>query len=89
MKNKNIICELRVIIDKEISSKIHDRWILSKYITFNIPSPDIVSGGQYSEVKKSDSSFPFENLWNKGLDIITGWNLIEKSIQQYQRIRIF
>jgi len=89
MKNQQIECELRVITDKAISSKIHDRWILSKYINFNIPSPDVVMRGQYSEVKKTDSSFPFDELWNKGVNIITNWSSIEKSIQEYQSKRRF
>ena len=89
INNHGIECELRIITDKEISSKIHDRWILSKYVNFNIPSPDVVLRGQYSEIKRTNSSFPFDNLWNKGLDIITNWNVIEKSIKEYQSKRIF
>jgi len=87
MNNQGVDCELRVITDKGISSKIHDRWILSKYVNFNIPSPDVVSRGQYSEVKKTEVSFPFDDMWNKGYDIIARWNDIERSIKEYQMNR--
>jgi len=87
MNNQDVDCELRVIVDKGISSKIHDRWILSKYVNFNIPSPDVVSRGQYSEVKKTEVSFPFDDLWNKGNDIISRWQDIERSVKEYQMTR--
>jgi hypothetical protein len=80
-KNENIECELRVITDRSRASKIHDRWILSKNANFNIPSPDVVARGQYSEVKKTNNSLPFTDMWENSLDIISDWTEIEKIIQ--------
>jgi hypothetical protein len=65
MKNNQTFCELRVIVDSKLKSSIHDRWIVSKNNSFNIPSPDVVARGQYSEVKKTDNTPPFDDWWNK------------------------
>ena len=80
-KDDNIECEMRIIADNSLASEIHDRWILSKNASFNIPSPDIVARGQCSEVKKTNNTLPFEDMWKNSLDIITDWNEIEKLIQ--------
>jgi hypothetical protein len=77
MRNKGISCELRVITNSKLKSQIHDRWIISKYKCFNIPSPDIIARGQYSEITKTDNRPPFEKWWDESLDIITNWDKIE------------
>ncbi|QLH08562.1 GmrSD restriction endonuclease domain-containing protein [Candidatus Nitrosotenuis sp. DW1] len=79
LKNKNVICELRVITDSKLKSSIHDRWILSKNNCYNIPSADTVARGQYSEIKATENKPPFEDWWTKSLDIINDWNEIQKS----------
>ncbi len=79
MKNKGVICELRVITDSKLKSSIHDRWILSKNSCFNIPSPDTVARGQYSEIKATENRPPFDDWWARSLDIINNWNEIQKS----------
>jgi hypothetical protein len=66
-----------------VASKIHDRWILSKNASFNIPSPDVVARGQYSEVKKTNNTLPFEDMWKNSLDIISDWTKIDKIIQDH------
>ena len=81
MKNKGVICDLRVIIDPRLKSQIHDRWIISKNQCFNIPSPDTVARGQYSEIKKTENRPPFEEWWQNSEDIITEWNVIKNFIQ--------
>ncbi len=78
MKNNQVTCELRVITDSKLKSSIHDRWIISKNNSFNIPSPDTIARGQYSEIKSTENRPPFEEWWNKSLDIIANWNDIEK-----------
>jgi hypothetical protein len=79
MKNNEVNCELRVITDHKLSSNIHDRWIISKTKCFNIPSPDIVARGQYSEVKNTENRPHFEKWWDNSLDIVSNWNDIEKA----------
>lgn len=76
MENKGVNCELRVIIDSKLKSSIHDRWILSKNKNFNIPSPDIISRGQYSEIKETKNKPPFDDWWSNSKDIINEWNSI-------------
>jgi hypothetical protein len=78
MKNDNIVCELRVITDSKLKSSIHDRWMLSKNSCFNIPSPDTVARGQYSEIKLTENRPPFDDWWTRSHDIINDWNEIQK-----------
>ena len=80
LKSKNITCELKVIIDKKIISSIHDRWIISKNVCYNVPSTDTILRGQYSEIKKTSNKPPFLNWWKKSRNIITDWNEITKHI---------
>jgi len=80
MKNKGVSCELRVITDRNSKSQIHDRWIISKYKSFNIPSPDTIARGQYSEIKETGNKPPFEEWWQESKDIITDWNIIKDLI---------
>ena len=81
MKNKGISCELRVIIDPRLKSQIHDRWIISKDICFNIPSADIVARGQYSEIKETSNTLPFDEWWENSKDITTEWHIIKNFIK--------
>jgi len=76
MKKIGIMTELRVITDRELEKSIHDRWILSKNVNFNIPSPDIVKQGQWSEIKETISKLPFNEWWDSSKDIIHDWNTI-------------
>lgn len=84
MDNDKIDCKMRVIVENAQSSNIHDRWLISKNNCFNIPSPDIVARGQYSEVKSTENRPPFELWWNASLDILTQWDQIQKKMQEYQ-----
>jgi len=84
MKNNEVGCELRVITDNNLSSSIHDRWIISKNNCFNIPSPDIIARGQYSEVKNTENRPPFEKWWDNSLDIVSNWNDIEKAQKSFK-----
>lgn len=60
LKKKNVNCELRVM-NNVLGSNIHDRWIISKDSSFNIPSPDVIARGQFSEVKSTSNRPPFED----------------------------
>jgi len=42
LKNDGVQCELRVIIDNKLKANIHDRWIISKNLCYNMPSTDTV-----------------------------------------------
>ena len=82
LKNKNIKAELRVIVDNKIYQSFHDRWIISKNICYNIPSPDVIARGQFSEIKETQNKPPFETWWDSSKDIITDWNEIKKAIER-------
>jgi len=81
MEKNNIKCDFKVM-NKNDESQIHDRWIITLDNCFNIPSPDVIARGQYSEIKETVSRPPFENWWRKGLDIIKEWNKVEKLIEK-------
>jgi hypothetical protein len=73
LKKKNVNCELKIMNNK-LGSSIHDRWIITKDSNFNIPSPDFIARGQFSEVKSTSNRPPFEKWWDDSLDIITKWD---------------
>ena len=60
LKNDGVECELRVIIDNKLNADIHDRWIISENLCYNMPSTDTVARGQYSEVKRTAKFPPFD-----------------------------
>ena len=68
-KNNGIKCDLRFITDKNLKADIHDRWIISKDLCYNIPSTDTVMRGQYSEVKRTTNFPPFNDWWRKSKDV--------------------
>lgn len=81
METRKIKSQLRVICDKQLLSDIHDRWIVSKNICFNIPPVDTIFKGQYSEMKKTSNRPLFGEWWGKGLDIVEDWIDISKNIE--------
>lgn len=75
LKNNGVQCELRVI-DNKLGADIHDRWIISENLCYNMPSTDTVARGQYSEVKRTKNFPPFNEWWDKS-----------KNLEDTQRIR--
>ncbi len=67
--NNGVQCELRVITDNKLNADIHDRWIISENLCYNMPSTDTVARGQYSEVKRTTNFPPFNEWWDKSKDI--------------------
>lgn len=65
LKSDGVKCELRVIIDNKLKSDIHDRWIISENLCYNMPSTDTVARGQYSEVKRTANFPPFDEWWKR------------------------
>jgi len=55
--------------DKKLNADIHDRWIVSKNLCYNMPSTDTVARGQYSEVIETGNYPPFDKWWRKSRDI--------------------
>ena len=65
LKNDGMKCELRVISDNKLNADIHDRWIISENLCYNMPSTDTIARGQYSEVKRTANLPPFDEWWEK------------------------
>ncbi len=63
LKNYGVQCELRAIVDNKLKADIHDRWIISENLCYNMPSTDTVARGQYSEVKRTANIPPFDEWW--------------------------
>jgi len=78
MNNLGIKVEMKVIVDNEIKSKIHDRWIITDGKNYNIPSTDTIARGQYSEIKETKGEVPFDEWWDESLDVIDQWPKIER-----------
>jgi len=76
LSKEGILLEVRVITDKKISDSIHDRYLITKGHVYNIPSPDVVERGQFSDIKEVSSSLPFSDWWSRSLDIIDDWSRI-------------
>jgi hypothetical protein len=81
LKSEGVDCQMRVIVDREIKTEIHDRYVISRNVTFNVPSVDTAEIGQFSEIKKSTISLPFDRWWSNSLDIFSQWNEIRNSQQ--------
>ncbi len=69
LKSYGVECELRVIIDNKLNANIHDRWIISENMCYNMPSTDTIARGQYSEVKRTANFPPFDEWWGKSKDV--------------------
>lgn len=82
LKGEGIDCQMRVILDRDVKKEIHDRYVISRSITFNVPSVDTAEIGQFSEIKTSTIALPFDRWWSRSLDILTQWNEIRKSQEQ-------
>jgi len=85
MNSLNINCELRVINSKKIEKLDHDRFIISKYNAYNVPSLDTVLRGQLSEISLSNNreilKKIFEDMWKETIDIISDWENIKNRIR--------
>ena len=81
MKNKKINTNFRIITDNSIAD-IHDRWLISKNICFNLPSINTIDRGQFSEIKVTENMPPFDEWWKKSKDIVNDWSEIEKKLQK-------
>jgi hypothetical protein len=68
-KSDKVKLEIRGIVDKKVGSDIHDRWIISEGLCYNVPSTDTVARGQYTEVKQSNNFPPFNKWWRKSKEI--------------------
>ncbi len=80
MENKGIKLEMRVICDKNILQKIHDRWIISKNRCFKVPPINSIYQNQYSEINTTVNKPPFNDWWKNGYDILKKWSEIEREL---------
>lgn len=80
MKTRQINAKLKIICDKAVLHGIHDRWIISEKLCFNVPPINSIFQGQYSEMKDTKNRPPFDEWWSKGLDIIKDWKEISNHI---------
>jgi len=74
---KKIRAECRVITTKDALKLIHDRWIISKNIQYNIPPIDTIFQGQWGEFKVTNIEIPFDEWWRIGVDIDTDFEKIQ------------
>ncbi|MDA0525798.1 hypothetical protein [Methanococcoides alaskense] len=79
MKNRGIDAECRVILDKGTFHDIHDRWIISKDLIYNVPPINSIYKGQFSEINITNKMPPFEKWWDSATELFSGWNHIQNS----------
>lgn len=75
---RGVKAELRAICNKEILNTIHDRWIISENVCYNLPPINTIYQGQYAEIKITKNVPPFDNWWSKSYDILVEWQEIQK-----------
>lgn len=80
MLKRGIKVELRVIYNKELLNIIHDRWIISENVCYNLPPINTIYQGQYAEIKLTKNIPPFENWWISSHDILLEWEEIKKHL---------
>jgi len=80
-QNKNIVVSMRVMCDSKLLGTTHHRYIISSNLTFDVPSPQQIVSGQMSTIKKVDLNIPFDDYWEKSLDIIDNWQDIKKFLK--------
>jgi len=68
-KRDGIKLELRIISDINLKANIHDRWIISEKLCYNMPSTDTIARGQYSEVKRTINFPPFNEWWENSTPV--------------------
>ncbi len=84
LKENGIELEVR-IMDKNVYGAIHDRYIVTKNHVFNIPSPDIIKRGQFSDITEVDKILPFAEWWDSGFDLIRDGERIQRIINENAR----
>jgi hypothetical protein len=72
--NYDINLEVRIICNKSISTSIHGRFIYTKNRQFQIPPLNSLLANQWDNIFHGGKTPPFEDLWKRGLDIISQWN---------------
>jgi hypothetical protein len=77
MGKYGIESKINVLVDQKIKSQIHDRWIISEHICYNVPSGDVIKRGQYSELKETENTIPFDEWWSMGISLIRDWSIIK------------
>lgn len=80
LKNKEIHIEFRIITKKQILNNVHDRWIITKSKTFNIPPINSILQGQVGEIIRTKENKDFEKWWAEGEDVISCWDKIRSSM---------
>lgn len=87
LKNKGISIELRILSDKNLLNQLHNRFLFSAGICYDLPSPDIISRGQISSITRVDGSkINFQKYWSKSLDILKKWNKISLLFSKSKKI---
>ena len=81
MLSKNIRSEWRVILDVATLGQIHDRFIISQQIVYNVPPVNSIFKGQLAEISLGSSSVPpqFEQFWAHGKEIQMAWGEIQQA----------
>lgn len=84
LTTRGINIEFRIICTSELLQSIHDRWIISENICFNVPPINSIYQGQYAEIIETTTIPPFQDWWKEGMDLLKDWHNISRIIQSKQ-----
>lgn len=88
LSQKDICAELRVIADPSFKS-VHGRYLYSKdgqdvEIRFQLPPLNSLKANQWDTIFTNVQIVPpFDQLWEKGLDLLNSWTEIRAKVQEY------
>jgi hypothetical protein len=79
MQTKSIASEWRVILDAGILGQLHDRFIISRNVIYNVPPVNSIFRGQLAEISVASPSLVprFEQFWSQGKEMIKAWEEIQ------------
>ena len=66
LQNLGISVELRILYDRSVLSALHDRYIISDNIAFNILPVGSLIRGQQGSLRLEENPPDFANLWDRG-----------------------
>lgn len=93
MSQNDINVELRIIIDP-ICKSIHGRYLYSKNdhdneIRFQLPPLNSLKANQWDTILTNVQVVPpFDQFWEKGLDLLNSWSEIKTKAQEYSKSKV-
>lgn len=92
--SSNIEAEMRVILDRTVTSKVHGRFLYSvdekgTEIKIQLPPLNSLRGDQWDTIYTDVKVIPsFDEYWKKANDILDDWALIEGAVAKHLQFKV-